>query len=124
MQILNKSNFDFSAGNVKTWDSSQSSATSPAVFNTYGGDYRSDFSGSNIAKGKTWISSNYWSPRGVAVTFDSTVTITKFLGKSKNLDDPYCDYKRILQSPLEQIAVPTVTLTWVYLSMTHRLRVP
>ena len=80
-KILYKSNFEFLALNVKTWDSSQ---TSPAVFNTYGGEFNHDFSESNIAKGQTWISSNYWSPRGVAVTFDSTVTITRFLGKFKN----------------------------------------
>ena len=83
MQILHESNFEFLAENVKTWTSAQ---TSPAVFKTYGGEYRHDFSESNIAKGKTWISSNSWSPRGVTVTFDSTVTITSFLGKFKNLD--------------------------------------
>ena len=69
---------DLENGNKKnlTWTTAD---TSPATYTTYGGIWQG-YPESNMKIGKMWHSKNDFDPRGVIVTFEYNVTITKFIG--------------------------------------------
>ena len=60
----------------ETWTAAQ---TSPAQYKTFGG-FWPGFPETNIAKGQMWHSSDNIQSRGLTVTFEYPVIISRFLG--------------------------------------------
>ena len=63
-------------GDKKTWTSAQ---TSPATLETYGRVYGGIYTAANLKnKGGYWISADNYGARGITVTFDREVKVTRF----------------------------------------------